>query len=261
MDNFLQEGIAAAKAGDKARAFQLLTRAAQDGSTAEQAWIWLSSVVNTDGERLFCLGNVLRINPNNPHAKPAAAMLRQKGVFPSAPTPPEVVQAPAPVVSHEVAAPQSLPQPTASIVQEQDDAVGWLDALAAQHSAKPTAVASGESKPENDMTTHYQYTALELANNKPPLFIVKELTDRGLQPDVASRIVGETQSVLKKARAEKYRKRMARGALWTIAGVILTCGSYIFASETGGSYLLCYGAIIFGLIDFVVGLIGWVSSQ
>src|SRR5688572_8045828 len=158
MDNFLQQGIAAAKAGDKAQAFQLLSRAAQDSSTAEQAWIWLSSVVSTDGERLFCLGNALRINPNNPHAKPAAAMLRQKGVFPSAPTPPAGAQPPALVVSGSVAEPQSSPQPTAFVenpgaaVQKQDDAVGWLDALATKHSAKPALVASDQNKIENEMT-------------------------------------------------------------------------------------------------------------
>ena len=69
------------------------------------------------------------------------------------------------------------------------------------------------------------------------------------------------QGLLKKARGEKYRKRMTRGALWTLAGIILTCGSYVFASEAGGSYVLCGGAIIFGLIDFVAGLIGWFFSQ
>jgi hypothetical protein len=261
MDDFLQQGIAAAKAGDKARAFQLLARAAQDNSTAEQAWLWLSSVVNTDGERLFCLGNVLRINPNNPHAKPAAVMLRQKGVFPSAPTPPAPPQPPAPVM------PQSSLQPAPFIenpvvsVPQPDAAVGWLDALAAGQEAKPAVAASDEGRIENGMTAHSQYVALELENNKPPLYIVKELTNRGLQPEVASRIVSETQGLLKKARGEKYRKRMARGALWTIAGLILTCGSYAFASESGGSYVLCWGAIIFGLIDFIAGLIGWVFSQ
>jgi hypothetical protein len=93
------------------------------------------------------------------------------------------------------------------------------------------------------------------------MHIVKGLTDRGLPPEVASRIVNETQSLLKKARGEKHKKRMTRGALWTIAGLVLTCGSYVFASEAGGSYVLCYGAIIFGLIDFFVGLIGWLGSQ
>jgi hypothetical protein len=53
MENTLQQGIAAVKAGDKSRAFDLLTRATQDPSTSEQAWLWLSGVVDQDSERLF----------------------------------------------------------------------------------------------------------------------------------------------------------------------------------------------------------------
>ena len=64
MENLLQQGMNAAKAGNKALAFQLLTKATQDGATAEQAWLWLTSVLTADAERLFCLDNALRINPS-----------------------------------------------------------------------------------------------------------------------------------------------------------------------------------------------------
>src|SRR5512139_3220023 len=94
MDNLLQQGIAAAKAGDREKAYQILTRATQDGALAEQAWLWLSSVLEQDSERLFCLDNVLRINPNNEPAKRGSAFLRQKGVFPSTPMPPRIQSSP-----------------------------------------------------------------------------------------------------------------------------------------------------------------------
>ncbi len=254
MDNLLQQGIAAAKAGDKARAFQLLSQAAQDSSTAEQAWLWLSGVVNTDEERLFCLGNVLRINPNNQHAKPAADMLRQKGIFPSVPTYPVASQQPSTTsISQPTAVSQGSPQTALSTQSVKRDGPAL--------EAKPITMSSAENKIQADMSAHIKYAALQLANNKPPLFIIKELTNRGLQPEVASGVVNQTQGLLKKARGEKYKKRMTRGLLWTVAGLVLTCGSYFFASQIGGSYVLCYGAIIFGIIDFVVGLIGWLSSQ
>jgi hypothetical protein len=54
---------------------------------------------------------------------------------------------------------------------------------------------------------------------------------------------------------------MVRGLLWTIAGSVITCGTYIFASDLGGRYVLCYGAIILGVIDFLAGLIGWLTSR
>src|SRR5262249_46238859 len=88
MENLLQQGISAAKAGDKPGGFQLLKRVTEDSTMAEQAWLWLSAVVDIDAERLFCLDNALRINPNNGTAQSKATELRQKGIFPSAPTQP-----------------------------------------------------------------------------------------------------------------------------------------------------------------------------
>lgn len=107
MDNLLQQGIAAAKAGENGRAFQILTRATQDRALAEQAWLWLSGVVEHDSERLFCLDNVLRINPDNEPARRGSMVLRQKGVFPSTPMPPRA----APEVKPEPLPVQPPPRP------------------------------------------------------------------------------------------------------------------------------------------------------
>ena len=107
MENYLEQGIVAAKSGDKLRAFDLLTRASQASATSEQAWLWLSSVVNDDSERLFCLDNVLRANINNAVAQRAAAMLRQKGIFPAVPIYPE----PQRVDSVRAAAPKNIQAP------------------------------------------------------------------------------------------------------------------------------------------------------
>jgi tetratricopeptide (TPR) repeat protein len=60
----LQQGIAAAKAGDP-QARQLLQEAIRRDPTSEVAWMWLSTVARDDKERLFCLRKVIAINPNN----------------------------------------------------------------------------------------------------------------------------------------------------------------------------------------------------
>ena len=65
MSEFLGDGIAAVKKGHKSEAFRLLSRATQDSTTAVQAWIWLSGVVESDAERLFCLENALRTEPGH----------------------------------------------------------------------------------------------------------------------------------------------------------------------------------------------------
>jgi hypothetical protein len=65
----LREAIAAVKAGDKARGRALLARVLQVDPRNEQAWMWMSEVVETDERRAYCLRRVLAINPENESAK------------------------------------------------------------------------------------------------------------------------------------------------------------------------------------------------
>ena len=51
----LQQGIAAAKAGQQAQARQFLQEAVKLDPRSESAWLWLSSVARDDKERRFCL--------------------------------------------------------------------------------------------------------------------------------------------------------------------------------------------------------------
>lgn len=60
---------------------------------------------------------------------------------------------------------------------------------------------------------------------------------------------------------EKNKNRMIRGLVWTIAGIAITWVSYNMASEEGGTYLICGGAVIFGIIDLLAGLFGWLKYK
>jgi hypothetical protein len=71
----LQAGIAAAKAGDKDTARQLLEGVLAADDRNELAWIWMASVVSTNRERRVCLENVLQINPTNERARQALNQL------------------------------------------------------------------------------------------------------------------------------------------------------------------------------------------
>jgi len=62
---FIVQGIAAAKAGDKDQARQLFQSAIKLSPENETAWLWLSSVARDNRERLFCFQNLLQINPEN----------------------------------------------------------------------------------------------------------------------------------------------------------------------------------------------------
>lgn len=77
MDSRLKEGIAALKAGEKAKARALLMAVLEEDERHEQAWLWLSGAVDSVEERQICLENVLAINPQNEQAKRGLARLQK----------------------------------------------------------------------------------------------------------------------------------------------------------------------------------------
>ncbi len=62
---YLQQGIAAAKAKQNDEARRLLQNSIRLNPANETAWLWLSSVAKDQNERVFCLRQLLQINPNN----------------------------------------------------------------------------------------------------------------------------------------------------------------------------------------------------
>jgi hypothetical protein len=73
----VREGIAAYRAGRKEEARTLLMRAVEIDQFNEQAWLWLSAVVETPDEQKTCLENVLTINPSNDRARQGIKMLEE----------------------------------------------------------------------------------------------------------------------------------------------------------------------------------------
>lgn len=106
LQKLLNEGIAAARAGQKEQAQQLLLQVTDRDETNLLAWLWLSGVVKTRSEQEICLENVLTLDPQHQVALQALARLRQQlpPARPAPPTPP-----PEPVASRSTTLhPQSL---------------------------------------------------------------------------------------------------------------------------------------------------------
>jgi Flp pilus assembly protein TadD len=79
-DRLMREGVAAAKAGQRERARELLMQVVEYDEKNVPAWLWLSDVVDDLGERQICLENVLSIDPHNASAhRGLAAVREQKG--------------------------------------------------------------------------------------------------------------------------------------------------------------------------------------
>jgi hypothetical protein len=77
-DSLVREAIAVYRAGNKSQARNLLLQAVDLDEHHEQAWLWLSAVVDSVEDQITCLENVLTINPNNEKAKQGIQILNEK---------------------------------------------------------------------------------------------------------------------------------------------------------------------------------------
>jgi hypothetical protein len=68
-DELITNGMEAVNAGDKKLARKLLGEAIRFFPNDERSWGWFYNVADNDTERLRCVKQVLRINPNNVRAK------------------------------------------------------------------------------------------------------------------------------------------------------------------------------------------------
>jgi tetratricopeptide (TPR) repeat protein len=75
MDDLLRQGIAAAKAGQREHARDLLMRVVEQDEENGLAWLWLSGVVDSLDDREVCLENVLSIDPDNTLARNGLELL------------------------------------------------------------------------------------------------------------------------------------------------------------------------------------------
>lgn len=78
MSDYLQRAIATIKSGDKENGKRLLIKVLETDQHNEDAWLWMTKVVDSNSKRIKCLENVLRINPDNETAKRGMTLLQQK---------------------------------------------------------------------------------------------------------------------------------------------------------------------------------------
>jgi len=74
-DRILQEAISAIDNGQRARARDLLTRLLRQDQARVDVWLYMSAVVDTSKERIFCLENVLKYDPDNETAANGLVLL------------------------------------------------------------------------------------------------------------------------------------------------------------------------------------------
>jgi hypothetical protein len=88
-----------------------------------------------------------------------------------------------------------------------------------------------------------------------PADVRANLTHGGVDAHAAARAVANANQLKVAARLQAAKTNMFYGALWCIGGFAVTAITYQAAAAGGGRYILAWGAILFGGIQFFRGVI------
>ncbi len=114
---------------------------------------------------------------------------------------------------------------------------------------------------QNAVNQIYNFAANLMIKEKKSASETKNvLISKGLDEASASIVVTNLEQQIIKARKERANKDMIYGALWCIGGTIVTVVTYSAASG-GGTYVIAWGAILFGAIQFIKGLVNSLSMK
>jgi tetratricopeptide (TPR) repeat protein len=76
-DTMFSEAVAAARAGEIVRARDLLARLLRADSANPEYWLWMSAVVDSERESVYCLRSITKTQPNHPLARLGLGVMGQ----------------------------------------------------------------------------------------------------------------------------------------------------------------------------------------
>jgi hypothetical protein len=131
-----------------------------------------------------------------------------------------------------------------------------------------TAAATGSATDVVDQLAGHVATLLAQGQSQEK--VAKILVEQGWEDETARKFVQSVAAALedyrnspegRQALASKYLKHIGFGALWFIGGGLFTAVTYGSAASGGGTYVVAYGAIIAGVIEFCWGLFGYLKHR
>ncbi|APV45006.1 zinc-ribbon domain-containing protein [Dehalogenimonas formicexedens] len=120
---------------------------------------------------------------------------------------------------------------------------------------------------ENNPDEPLQQILQLILNGRDDKSLVKEFKNKGIPEELVRQYLAVAHSIIEEykntpeyaqAMVKASIKKMITGALWAIGGGIVTALTYSSAGD-GGTYVVFWGAIIFGIYDILRGLFGWIK--
>ena len=106
---------------------------------------------------------------------------------------------------------------------------------------------------EQHIKAVYAFADAQIRNGAYPREVQSMLVEKGLDHESARTVVSNLTRLRSEAIRKEANKNMGYGALWCIGGIVVTVGTYSAASGDG-RFMIAWGAILFGGIQFFRGL-------
>lgn len=123
-------------------------------------------------------------------------------------------------------------------------------------------MAEQEMTEEQMVEAIYGFAAQQMRSGVKPAEIERQLAEKGLDADSAKVVVENLIKAKGRAEYDSSIKNMIYGALWCIGGWAVTAATYSAAANAngGGKYVVAWGAILFGGIQFLGGLVTYLRG-
>ena len=122
-------------------------------------------------------------------------------------------------------------------------------------------MSNADPEAEKALRALFEYAAQLVGAGNSQGEVESKLRERGVDAEVAQLITHKLFALRGEARKKAGSKNMLIGALWCVGGLAVTGLTYSAASDGGGTYIVTWGAIIFGAIQFFRGLVQYSGSS
>jgi hypothetical protein len=116
-----------------------------------------------------------------------------------------------------------------------------------------------EQNQDNLIRAIYEHAATMMRAGVADDKIKADLVEKGMDTDSANTVVSGLAAIRTEQKKADAKKNILYGALWCGGGTAVTAATYA-AAQGGGTYVITWGAIMVGGIQFVYGIFQYATA-